>query len=77
MELENKIDEVILALMTQNKFEDGNTTRAWKCFDESLARLQEKNYIRGSHSLAKSVLLTPEGLAHAEKCFKKHILENG
>ncbi len=76
MELENKIDEVILALMAQNKFEDGSTTRAWKCFDDSLERLQEKNYIRGSDTHAKSVLLTPEGLVHAEKCFKKHILEN-
>lgn len=76
MELQNKIDELVLALMAQNKFDDGNTTRAWKCFDESLARLQEKNYIRGSDFHAKSVLFTPEGLAHAEKCFKKHVLTN-
>ena len=73
MEIETKIDELVLALMTQNKF-DG--THAWKSFDESLERLQQKKYIRAIPN-AKSVLFTPEGLAHAEALFKKHISNNG
>ena len=76
MEIETKIDELVLALMTQNKFDDGQTTHAWKSFDESLERLQQKKYIRAIPN-AKSVLFTPEGLAHAEALFKKHISNNG
>lgn len=76
MEIETKIDELVLALMTVNTFDNGQATGAWKSFDESISRLQEKNYI---HALpnAKSVLFTPEGLARATECFKKHISNNG
>jgi hypothetical protein len=56
-----KVDELVLALMTLNTFDDGQTTRAWKSFDESLERLQQQNYIRHSSPQAKSVLLTDEG----------------
>lgn len=71
-----KVDELVLALMTLNTFDDGKNTRAWKSFDESLERLQQQNYIRHS-AQAKSVLLTPEGRARAEEFFKKHISDNG
>lgn len=73
MEIETKIDELVLALMTQNKFDD---IHAWKSFDESLERLQQKKYIRAIPN-AKSVLFTPEGLVQAEALFKKHISNNG
>lgn len=76
MDNASKIDELVLALMSLNKFDDGNTIRAWKSFDESLERLHAQNYIRSSAPNAKSVLLTPEGLAYAQQCVKKHITEN-
>ena len=73
MAIETKIDELVLALMTQNKFDD---IHAWKSFDESLVRLQEKNYIQLIPH-AKSVSFTQQGLARAEELFKKHISNNG
>lgn len=71
-----KVDELVLALMTLNTFDDGQTTRAWIRFDESLERLQQQNYIRHSTPQAKSVLITAEGRARAQEYFKKHILED-
>jgi len=73
-----KVDELVLALMALNTFDDGQTTRAWIRFDESLLeRLQQQNYIRHSTPQAKSVLITDEGRARAQEYFKKHILDNG
>lgn len=76
MELKTKVDELVLALMSLNKFVDGQTTRAWKILEESLDRLEKQKYIRND-AQTKSVLFTSEGLSHAEACFKKHILDNG
>ncbi|HEV2613427.1 MAG TPA: DUF6429 family protein [Gammaproteobacteria bacterium] len=77
MEIETKIDELVLALMTLNTFDDGKTIHAKKSFDDSLVRLQEKNYIHGSDHKSKSVVFTTEGLARAKEYFKKHISDNG
>lgn len=63
----DKVDEVVLALMFLTLHGDG---RAWKGFDwDALSRLHEKGYISNPVSKAKSVGLTEEGEAEAERLF--------
>jgi hypothetical protein len=67
---ENKIDEVVLALMYLTLHDE---VRAWKGFDfKVLDRLYEKGFIRDPKSKARSVALTEEGLAKSGELFKKH-----
>jgi hypothetical protein len=67
---ENKIDEVVLALMYLTLHDEA---RAWKGFDfRVLDRLWEKGLIRDPKNKAKSVVLTEEGLARAEELFEKY-----
>ena len=65
---EHRIDETVLALLHLT-LHDGR--RAWKSFDwSSLNRLYEKGLIADPVNKTKSVLLTDEGLAEAERLFK-------
>ena len=65
---EEKIDETVLALLYLTLHEG---CRAWKSFDwDSMNRLHEKGLIENPVNKAKSVILTEEGLAHAERLFK-------
>lgn len=67
---ENKIDDVVLALMYLTLHDEA---RAWKAFDfESLNRLHEKGFIRDPRNKTKSVVLTEEGLARSKALFEKH-----
>jgi hypothetical protein len=67
---ENKIDEVVLALMYLTLH---NEVRAWKGFDFGvLDRLYEKGFIRDPKGKARSVVLTEEGLARSQELFEKH-----
>ena len=67
---ENKIDEVVLALMYLTLHDE---VRAWKGFDfRVLDRLHEKGFIRDPKSKTRSVVLTEEGLAKSESLFEKH-----
>lgn len=68
MEIDNeKIDQSVLALMYLT-LHDGS--RAWKSFDwDATDRLYEKGLIGNPASKAKSVDLTEEGLAEAERLF--------
>lgn len=69
----NKVDEVVLALLFLNSYEEYNALRAWKSFDwDAMDRLYEKGYITNPKSKAKSVILTEEGRILAEGLFKKH-----
>jgi hypothetical protein len=69
---EDKVDEVVLALLRLNFWSDGGETRAWKGFDwESLDRLYEKGYISDPRSKAKSVAMTEEGELRALDLFEK------
>lgn len=69
----NKVDEVVLALLFLNSYEEYNALRAWKSFDwDAMDRLYEKGYITNPKSKAKSVILTEEGRILAEDLFKKH-----
>ncbi len=70
---EEKVDELILALLYLVTHGDQFATRAWKSFDwDSMNRLHEKGFISDPKSKAKSVLMTEEGLEQSETLFKKH-----
>jgi hypothetical protein len=70
---EDKIDEVILALLYLNMFQHGGAVRAWKGFDwDAMNRLHQKGYIGDPKSKAKSVVMTEEGEVAAEEMFAKH-----
>lgn len=65
---EHKVDEAGLALLRLT-LHDG--CRAWKSLDWSvLNRLHEKGLIENPVSKAKSVVLTPKGLAESERLFE-------
>lgn len=66
----DRVDEVVLALMYLNMRRSG---RAWKSFDwDALNRLHERGMIGNPVSKAKSVALTEEGVAEAERLFDKY-----
>lgn len=66
---EQKIDQTVLALLYLT-LHDG--CRAWKSFDwQAMTRLHEKGLIEDPVNMAKSVVLTAQGFAEAERLFKK------
>lgn len=70
---EDKMDEIVLALLHFNSFRDGGSIRAWKGFDwDSLNRLHERGLIADPKSKARSVVLTEEGHRLGEEAFSKH-----
>lgn len=68
-----KIDDAVLALLmltTHDESEYG--ARAWKSHDwEVLDRLHQNGWIGNPASKAKSVVVTPEGLARGRELFAK------
>ncbi len=69
----DRIDEVVLALLYFNSFEDGPAVRAWKGMHWGVMnRLHEKGYISNPKSKAKSVVLSEEGEKAARELFKKY-----
>jgi hypothetical protein len=70
---EEKVDEMVLALLYLTTFRDKLEVRAWKGLDwDSLNRLHEKGYISDPRSKAKSVMLSQEGARLSEGLFRKH-----
>lgn len=70
---EEKVDEMVLALLYLTTFRDKLEVRAWKGLDwDSLNRLHEKGYISDPRSKAKSVMLSQEGARLSEELFRKH-----
>lgn len=68
-----KVDEVVLALLHLNSFNDHGAVRSWKGFDwETMNRLHARDLISDPKSKAKSVVLTPEGAALAQQLFDAH-----
>ena len=66
----DKIDEVTLALLSLVIHEDAYGARAWKGFDwDTMNRLHEKGFIGNPVSKAKSVAVTPEGIAKSRELF--------
>lgn len=72
---EDKLDEMVLALLYLTMFEDKPSWRAWKSHDwDALDRLHEKGYISDPKSKAKSVVMTEEGAKRATELFEKHFM---
>ncbi len=70
---EEKVDEMVLALLYLTTFKDKVKVRAWKGVDwDSLNRLHEKGYISDPRSKAKSVMLSQEGAQLSEELFRKN-----
>ena len=70
---ENKIDEMVLALLHLTTFEDKPGWRAWKGHDwDSLGRLHTKGFISDPVGKAKSVWMTTEGLQKSQELFEKY-----
>lgn len=70
---EDKIEEVLLALLYLNFHGDLGATRAWKSFDwDAMDRLHKKGFISDPKSKAKSVLVTEEGQKVAKEMFEKY-----
>jgi hypothetical protein len=69
----NKVDQMVLALLTLTMFRDGPGLRAWKGQDwDVLDRLHAKGYISDPKSKAKSVMLSDEAVRLAEELFEQH-----
>ena len=65
----DRIDDAVLALLWLG-LHDG--ARAWKSFDwDAMDRLHTKGLIQDPVGKAKSVVLTPEGLARSEQLFQE------
>jgi hypothetical protein len=70
---EEKVDEMVLALLYLGTFRDGPAIRAWKGFDwDSMNRLYEKGFIHDPRSKARSVILTEEGERATRELFERH-----
>jgi Domain of unknown function (DUF6429) len=70
---EEKVDEVVLALLYLTSFKDKPRWRAWKghCWDV-LDRLHQKGFISDPATKAKSVLLSDEGAERSRDLFEKY-----
>ncbi len=74
---QDKFDEIVLALLHFNSWQDKFAVFAWKSLDwDALARLHEKGLISDPRSKAKSVLLTEEGNILAKQLFEKYFKKN-
>ena len=74
----DRIDDAVLALLVLTVHqEDECGARAWKGHDwEALNRLHDKGFIGDPVSKAKSVVVTPEGLAKGRELFEKLFSRN-
>jgi Domain of unknown function (DUF6429) len=67
-----KLEQVVLALLYLNSFEEGTGRRAWKSFPWSIMdSLYEKAYISDPINKNKSVWLSEKGAKLSEKLFEK------
>lgn len=70
---EDKVDDMVLALLHLTTFEDKPRLRAWKGHNWSvLDRLHRKDYISDPAKKAKSVLLTDAGAKRSRELFEKY-----
>jgi len=70
---EEKVDEMVLALLHLTTSKEKHGYRTWKQMDwEVMNRLYEKGYIFDPKSKSKSVVVTEEGVAKSKELFEKH-----
>jgi hypothetical protein len=69
---EEKLDQVVLALLHLNSFKEGDGRRVWKSLPWSiLDSLYEKGYISDPANKNKSVWLTEEGAKLSDELFER------
>ena len=69
----DKVDEMTLALLWLNIFDDRDQKRCWKSFDWSaIDRLYDKGYISDPKSKSRSVVFTDQGVPESRELFEKH-----
>ena len=67
-----KLEQVVLALLYLNSFEEGAGRRAWKSFPWSVMdSLHEKDYISDPATKNKSVWLSEEGARLSKELLEK------
>lgn len=70
---QEKVEEMVLALLYLTRFKVGSGLRAWKSHDWSaLDGLHEKGYISNPVSKAKSVVLSEQGAKLSKELFEKY-----
>ena len=75
---QEKVDDIVLALLYLGMFSERSVRRAWKSFDwDALNRLYERGLIGDPVNKAKSVILTEEGVRESERLFKQHFVTAG
>ncbi len=68
---EDKVDDMVLALLHLTSFRDHGFVRAWKGHDwDALNRLHEKGLISDPKSKSKSVVLSDDGARRAQELFQ-------
>jgi hypothetical protein len=74
---EEKVDEMVLALLYLTSFTERGATRAWKGQDwDVLNRLHEKGLISDPKSKAKSVMLSEDAVKESARLFAKYFANN-
>ncbi len=69
---QDKVDEMVLALLWLTTFESDQIKRAWKGYDwDVMDRLHAKGYISDPRGKAKSVMITDEGAQRSQELFEK------
>lgn len=70
---ENKVDDMVLALLYLTTFKDKYGLRSWKGQDwNALDRLHQNGYISDPKSKAKSVMVTGTGAKRSRELFEKY-----
>ncbi len=70
---EDKVDEIVLALLCLTTFKADTNHRAWKSLDWNVMdRLYKKGYISNPQSKAKSIVLSEEGVQLSRGLFEKY-----
>jgi hypothetical protein len=69
---EDKVDEMVLALLYLTSFNEQGFVRAWKGHDwDALNRLHESGLISDPKNKNKSIVLSPEGASRSAELFWK------
>jgi len=70
---QDKVDEMVLALLYLTMHNDHGITRAWKGHDwDVMERLHAKGYISEPRNKYKSVVVSEEGARRAKQLFERH-----
>ena len=73
---EEKVDDVVLALLYVTTFEDKPRLRAWKGHNwDALDRPHRKDFISDPATKAKSVVLTDAGAKRSQELFEKYFVK--